>query len=273
MKLRVSPWFTDSCTMFLNNIFKWYPSSIGKTLTVLEWGGGNSSIYFLQKECRILTIESNLGFIHDLLALSGGLGYKARVVTQLEEVTMHFDEYDLTILKADDFADIGEAVFELQDWSIILNDGISRLQVMEGLSERKINAIVILDNVEYCANWGTLARCSAHPDRVRSYRRVLRSSAWQHYLFEQVEGREGHSAPDATGWEAPHRWISGVLWQRDHLLSALMVSHIGLPVVNLEGLDDQDVLTLSERCPFDWDKMKWLVDEYKEVLSLERKFD
>lgn len=244
-----------------------------KSVVCPRMGGGNSSLYFLQKQCRVLTIESNVDFIQDLLKLSLALGYKARVLTKLEDAAIHFHEYNLTILKADTFEEVGEAVFEMEEWSIILNDGISRHQVIKSIMERKSSAIIVLDNVEYCANWGTLARCSAHPDRVRSYRKILRDPSWQHYLFEQIEGREGHSAPDATGWEAPHRWISGVLWQHDHLLSKLMVSHLGLPVVSLDGLDDRDILTLSERCPFDWETMKWLVDEYREVFPLERKFE
>jgi len=131
----------------------------------------------------------------------------------------------------------------------------------------------VLDNVEYCANWGKLERASAHPDRVKSYRRMLRDPSRGKYLFEQSEGREGHSSPDTTGWEAPHRWISAVLWQHDHLLSKLMVSCIGLPLVNLDGLEDSDVLSLPERCPFDWNKMKWIMDEYTNTLKLERKFE
>lgn len=273
MNLRVIPWFTDSCTMFLNNLFKWYQAPAKKALTVLEWGGGNSSIYFLQKQCRILTIESSEDFINDLLKLSQGLGYRARIVTTLEEGVIHFNEYDLTILKAEKFEDVGTAVFEMEEWSIILIDGISRQQVIETIIERKSSSIVVLENVEYCANWGKLERASAHPDRVRSYRRILRDPSWRQYLFEQIEGREGYSAPDFTGWEAPCRWISAVLWRHDHLLSKLMVSCIGLPLVTIDGLEDQDVLTLPERCPYDWNNMKWLVDEYTNVFTLERKFE
>jgi hypothetical protein len=273
MNLRVIPWFTDSCTVFLNNFFKWYQSPAKKALTVLEWGGGNSSIYFLQKQCRILTIESSEDFINDLLKLSQGLGYRARIVTTLEEVAIHFNEYDLTILKAEKFEDVGAAVFEMEDWSIILIDGISRQQVIETIIERKSSSIIVLENVEYCANWGKLERASAHPDRVRSYRRILRDPSWRQYLFEQIEGREGYSTPDFTGWEAPCRWISAILWRHDHLLSMLMVSCIGLPLVTIDGLEDQDVLTLPERCPYDWNNMKWLVDEYTNVFTLERKFE
>jgi hypothetical protein len=221
MKLRINPWLTDFCTVFLNNLFKWYPASTKKTLSVLEWGSGHSSIYFLQKQCRILTIESREDYINDLSKLSQSLGFRTNVVNKFEEANCN--EYDLTILKADKFEDVGDTVFEMDDWSIIVNDGISRNLVIEKIIERKNDSIVILDNVENCANREKLELASAHPDRVQNYRRILRDSYWQNYLFEQIEGRERHSSPDFTGWEVPHRWISAVLWRHDHLLSKLMV--------------------------------------------------
>lgn len=273
MKLRIQPWFTDSCTTFLNNLFKWYPQCVEDRISVLEFGGGNSSIYFLQKGCRLLTIESDDSYIANVLEICRSLGFKATTTDDSEVAISNFHEFDLTILRASTFEEVGDAVFDRKKWSIILNDGISRKDVIEAISTRRCSSIVILDNVEYCANWGKLERSSAHPDRVKIYRQVLRDPAWRHYLFEQVEGRDGHSAPDSAGWEAPHRWISCVLWPSDHLLTKLMISHIGFPVVTLDAIDDADIYTLSKRCPFDREKMKWLVDEYTEVFKLPRTFD
>ena len=273
MKIRVQPWFTDSCVVFLNNLFKWYPKCIGQQVTVLEWGGGNSTIYFLNKGCRIMTVESDDAYIDDLLKVSRGLGFKATATSDPQDIAVRLTEYDLIIVKATKFEEVGEAIIRLQDWAIIVNDGISRKAVLEAIARRSCPSIVILDNVEYCANWGKLERCAAHPDRVKSYRHILRDPDWIFYLFEQAEGREGHSSPDFTGWEAPHRWISGVLWRRDHLLAKLIVSHLGFPTVTVEGIDDADVATLPERCPFDWNQMKWLIEEYTNVFTLPRKFD
>ena len=273
MKIRIHPWFTDACSTFLNNLFKWYPETIKERLTVLEWGGGNSTIYFLQNQCQVLTVESNDTYINYLATLTKQLGYKINVVSTLTEAKHNFKDFDLTILKADKLEDIGEDIFDYINWSIILNDGISRLQVLEAIKKRDCNSIVILDNAEYCANWGKLEKASAHPDRVKSYRQFLRDPQWQHYIFEQSEGREGHSAEDATGWEAPHRWLSAILWKNNHLLAKLMVTNIGFPLVSMEGIDDEDLNSLSERCPFDWQEKKWLVDEYTNVFSVKRKFE
>lgn len=273
MKLRLQPWFTDSCATFLNNLFKWYPDCINERLSVLEWGGGNSTLFFLGKGCRLLTIESDDSYIQNLLDVSRGLGFKATSINNVQDITSSLNGFDLTILKAADFQGVGDDVFSLREWSIILNDGISRKDVNDAIVMRQCSSIIVLDNVEYCANWGKLDRCSAHPDRVKSYRNILRDSNWRHYLFEQAEGRNGHSAPDSVGWEAPHRWISGILWPQNHLLAKLMVSNLGFPVVTFDGLDDADVDSLGKRCPFDWEKMQWLVDEYTDVFKLPRRYD
>lgn len=273
MKLRLQPWFTDSCATFLNNLFKWYPACAGERISILEWGGGNSTLYFLGKGCRLLTIESDEAYIARVVDISRSLGFKVISTDDPGEAVSGYDGVDLTILRAKSFQDAGEVVFDHRDWSMIVNDGISRKEVVEAIVARRCSSIVILDNVEYCANWGKLERGAAHPERVKSYRNILRDPYWSHYLFEQAEGRDGHSAPDSTGWEAPNRWISGVLWPNTHLLAKLMVSHIGLPVVTLDALDDADIETLSQRCPFDWEQMKWLVDEYTEVFELPRSFE
>jgi hypothetical protein len=59
------------------------------------------------------------------------------------------------------------------------------------------------------------------------------------------------------------------------LFYKFIISNIGLPVVNKEGLDDEDLFSLSERCPFDWEKMVWLKENFpKELdLGLERNFN
>ena len=136
-------------------------------------------------------------------------------------------------------------------------------------------AIHILDNCEYCANWGRLARSSGKPSLIPAYRGVLRDSSWRTFLFEQPEGREGHCIEDNVGWESPNRWITGILWKNDHILSELMITQLGFPLVNLQGIDNVDITSLDDRCPFDWGNMKWLVEEFPESLDLklERDFE
>ena len=153
-------------------------------------------------------------------------------------------------------------------WDFIVNDGISRHECLEGIIRDNQDAVIVLDNVEYCANWGLLQRSSAYPPRIKAYRAFLRSSAYCNFLFEQGEGRIGHALPDALGWEAPHRWISSVGYRRSHLLSRLMVTNIGFPLVNMEGISDEDVLSVRERCPYNPDSL-----DFKNTLQFNRSFD
>jgi len=268
MQLRVNPWFTDASIKFLNNFFKWYPGLIEEKITVLEWGGGNSSIYFLQKNCKVCTVEDNPSFISDLISLSDTLNLKSIIVKELDELKDNFDDYDFLILDISEKKIIQKDIFNIINWSIIVNDGANRAEVLEGLQENSIGSIVILDNIEYAANWGRLARSSGKRQTSLSYRKFLRSSKWCKYLFEQTEGRAGHYVADHTGWESPNRWITGILWNEQHLLSRLMVTHSGLPIVNQSGAYDDDLKDVEERCPFDWDSMTWGVEEYPDSLDL-----
>lgn len=273
-RLRVVPWWTDDCSTFLNNVFKWLPGVPDKQLTVLEFGGGNSTFYLLSKKCKVVTVESDQGYIDLLINMARQIKYTACAVdaSSLSEGVM--SENDLVILKAQDFSQVHDVIGGYS-WNFVVNDGISRREVLSYIQENAIDCIVILDNVEYCANWGRLDRSSAKPDLIRAYRSMLRDSNWRHYVFEQAEGRGGRGSPDKTGWESPHRWASAVLWPQKHLLSQRIVSSIGLPLVNEMGEDDSDVETLAARCPFDWEKMQWVKGPFPEDLDLKlsRKFD
>lgn len=275
MFLRITPWIADASIHFLNNLFKWYPDLIKQKLSVLEWGGGNSTIYFLQKKCQVLTIESDDAFISDLCLLAEKSGFSVKVTNNIKQAMAAYEHFDLTILKAQDYSEIGDIIFEFKAWSIVVNDGISRKEVIEAISAKATQAIVVLDNGEYCANWGRLARSSGKTETVRAFRKFIRNPSWQKVLFEQSEGRCGHGSADHTGWESPNRQITGIHWQQDHLLSTLMVTQIGLPLVNLAGEDDEDLNSVEERCPFDWEENKWAIEEYPETLDLKltRRFD
>lgn len=272
MYLRINPWITDSCSRFLNNLFKWY-QVIEDHPTVFEWGGGNSSLYFLQNKCRVLTVESSIEYCENLLSISKQLGFNARIVTTAAEAENDFNRYDLTILNIESLADVGMVLFENIKWTFIVNDGISRKEVIDATMSKSTDSIVILDNVEFAANWGSLNLASAVPQRSLTFRKFLREPSWSNYMFEQPEGRDGHSGADATGWEYPHRWVSAVLWHKSHILSKLMITNLGFPIVNLEGLDDKDLETVEERCPYDHENQKWLVDKFENTLKLERNYD
>ena len=270
MNIRCLPWFTPDCITFLNNLFKWYPGLLDRSPTALEIGGGNSTLYFLSKGCSVLSIESNDDCIATLIPAARSFGFTAQSTDwealNFERIRSAADP-TLLVIKAESIEDIWDQVWALP-WDFILNDGISRHECLQKIVAGNRDSIVILENAEYCANWGSLQRSSAYPPRIRAYREYLRSADYTHYLFEQGEGRSDRALADALGWEAPCRWISGVGWRRSHILSRLMVTHLGFPLVNMEGVSDEDVESVRIRCPYNPDSL-----EFKNTLHLERSFD
>jgi hypothetical protein len=267
MQMRVVPWFTDGAVCFLNNLFKWYHDFIGSKVKVLEFGGGNSTLYFLSKNCRVLTVESDEKFVNNLYDLVISNGKTVKIIDGVDGLGEFISNTDLLILKASDVSDVDDKVFDLK-WDIIVNDGVSRKEVVSLIENKFSESVIILDNIEYCANWGRLARSSAKVETVEVYRRFIRSNNYQKYLFEQPEGREGYAQSDCSGWESPNRWITGIFWSNSHIFSRMMLTHQGSPVVNIQGVNDDDLLSLEERCPYDWNNKKWILDEYPKSLDL-----
>jgi hypothetical protein len=247
---------------------------MGRRLSVIEFGGGNSTFFFLSRGLRVITIESGEDYINFICNVARETGFRAEVFSNPENLASNFKNYDLLILPASNFSEIS-SIMSLIKADIIVNDGISRREVLESIISGQPDAIVVLDNVEYAANWGRLDRSSAKPDLIKIYREFLRSSNWKSYVFEQSEGREGRAVADKTGWECPHRCLCAIGWPQTHLLGSLIMTNIGFPVVNATGRHDEDLQTLPERCPFDWDNMKWMKPAFPEELDLklERDFD
>lgn len=270
MILRALPWMTQESINFLNNLFKWYPVSKDRKLTVCEFGGGNSTIYFLQKGCKVLTVENDEQFIDDLNGLSRVMKLNVKTIRSIDDdFEINFEKYDLVILKAVCYEDIKNHIFlERYKWDIVINDGISRPDILQYITTYLKNSIVILDNCEYCANWGRLARSSAKSNQSRVYRDFLRDATWDKYIFEQQEGRNGYCSADAFGWESPNRWATAVCWHSSHVLNKYMITQLGFPLVNFDGIDDGDLQTLETRCPYDLKNNKWILDEYPESLDM-----
>ncbi|MCB1538806.1 MAG: hypothetical protein H6865_06355 [Rhodospirillales bacterium] len=273
-RMRVVPWWTDGCARFVTGVFKWWPRVLGRALKVLEYGAGNSTLYLLARGARVVSIEHDAGYRGFVRGAAEQAGYKVVETPPEGFAPTMLDAYDLVLIAATGFAET-ERILCVGSWDVVINDGIGRREVLEIIREKAIGALIILDNVEYCANWGRLDRTSAKPDLMRVYRAMLRDAAWRHYIFEQPEGREGHGQADAAGWESPHRWASAVLWPQGHDFARLMVTQIGWPLVNPQGADDADLEDIGVRCPFDWESMRWLKDPFPPELDLKlaRDFD
>jgi hypothetical protein len=261
--LRVVPWWTDGASRFLINLLKWYPSLLGRKLTAFEVGSGNSSLFLLSKGITVCSIETDPGYSNHIKSVAESAGYTVRLASCMPEKLAH----DLTLITVprapEDVFETGGyfRCLDIQnydlDFDLLINDGVDRAAFMEKFRKYP-GSIVVLDNCEFAANWGLLYQGSAKPDLIAIYREFLRTPEWARIIFEQAEGRSGRGSADVTGWESLSRWATAISWGKDHLLAELMVSNQGFPLINSEGLNDLDLKTLEDRCPFDWVTMEWV---------------
>ncbi len=220
MELRIQPWLTADCVRFLQHFFKWYPNTQKHQLRVLEFGAGNSTLYFLQKNCAVTSFESRAEYIDNLNALSYAL------------------KKNLNISQATKFHQIDAEIFN-QNWDIILIDGIARRQILQKIVSLESKALILIDNIEHAADWGNIP--PQRPKRADFYQKFLQNTDYQHYLFEQIEGRDGHATPDDAGFETPHRWISAVSWHKQSIFGQSMLTQLGLPLTALNADHQQDL--------------------------------
>ncbi len=218
MELRIQPWLTSDCVQFLQHFFKWYPQTQKHQLRVLEFGAGNSTLFFLQKNCAVTSFESRAEYIDNINAFVDTL------------------KKNLNISQATKFHQIDAEIFN-QNWDIILIDGIARRQILQRIVSVKSDALIIIDNIEHAADWGHIP--PQRPKRADFYQQFFQNTDYQHYLFEQIEGRDGHSVADDAGFETPHRWISAVAWRKTSLFGQLMLTQLGLPLVKLQICDQK----------------------------------
>jgi len=280
--LRVVPWWTDEATRFLVNLMKWYPKLIGRRCRALEAGGGNSTLFLLSKGIQVTTLDDDGGYIDFVRKAAEAAGASVNVT---DTVPVETPTHDLTLVCCEKFdmdkhtsgsryKATGLDEMEL-GYDFLINDGFDRMFFLQRFRNSP-NAIIVLDNCERAANWGRLPNSAGNIDLIKEYRSFLRDPDWNKIQFEQGEGREGRSVADVTGAETISRTLTAIAWHQKHPLTRLMVSNLGFPLTNFDGLDDKDLETVLERCPFDWDKMQWVLDDFTPEslnLGLDRSYD
>jgi len=273
LPIRALPWWTSGATSFVSNLLKWYPSFIGRNCTAFEVGSGNSTLFLLNNGVRVTCVDDDEKYATFITKTASAAGYKTQITDDLRAVN---NCNDLTIVLTEPYSkQIPGTRFQSLDvdshnlqHDFLINDGIERTFFIRKFRECK-NSFIIQDNCENAANWGRLSRASAKKMLVEEYRSFLRDPDWNKVSFEQVEGRNGRSVPDAAGWEAPGRWITTISWHKESDAHQLMLTDIGLPLTNSHGIGDIDLESLEDRCPFDWHKMEWQnQDEYPRSLDL-----
>ncbi len=241
MKLRIMPWLTDGSVDFLNNVFKWYPTYLGRQLRVLEFGCGNSTLYFASKGCSVVSIESTQKYRQ---ATEGALN--------VADTTRGCFVGSVEFLHAETLTDVPEDIWTLPFDIVLVDgpDGMARHKTLERFAESSLlaSSLLIVDNVEYMSNWGNLDIHAAYPARVVSFRRFYRDVADNVLIFETPWGRDGGALADAVGFEAHARVMTAVSWSKEHeVFGKSLLTTTGLPVVSPEGFNDADLATLRAR--------------------------
>lgn len=254
--LRTTPWFTDGAVTFLTGLLKWKAALLeatGGSPTVLEFGGGNSTLYFLQKGLSVVSVEADPRWRERLARITSELGF--HVCPTTAQPCDHVDRATQPVLQivAAERLDAVPPWVLAEEYLVTLNDGIDRWASLEALLARQDEDLLIVDNVEYAADWGTLPIGSGYPERAAAWRRHLRDPARDWLLFEQPEGRDARGTPDLFGIEREARKITGVTWRKDSVLATCGVTVTGTCVTSPASKDDVDLEDLRARCPYPTD--------------------
>ncbi|MEP7380318.1 MAG: hypothetical protein ABI910_01460 [Gemmatimonadota bacterium] len=126
------PWISWPCIDYLNE-------RVRADDRVLEWGGGGSTLFFLQKGCTVVTVESNDYWRERLDSL---VSDRERERWELRFVPA--DSNDAT--RADEYM---STVDEGAPWNLVLVDGWNRLKcARRAMSTLRPGGLLIFDNAD-----------------------------------------------------------------------------------------------------------------------------
>lgn len=143
------PWISWPCIDHLNAYLK--PEH-----KVFEWGGGGSTVFFLDKGCKVTTVESN-----DY--------WRERIVSRVSGSTV--EHWDLRYIPADSnqdprAIDYINSVKTGGPWDVVLVDGWNRFRCLETAKDYVVRGgLLILDNADQ-------AQYNEVPEKMRPWQRL-----------------------------------------------------------------------------------------------------
>ena len=140
----ITPWIPEAAVSFLDSIVK-------PGMSVFEWGMGRSTIWFLNKGCRLISVEHDKGwydFMTKLLAQENGKGWDPI----LKDPTKDEDNYQSESVPGFSFKDYVE-YFWIQNkinfvkYDLFLIDGRCRNLCLDAaVFNVKPNGYIVFDN-------------------------------------------------------------------------------------------------------------------------------
>ncbi|MBO6816388.1 MAG: hypothetical protein JJ891_16145 [Rhizobiaceae bacterium] len=183
--MRVIPWLTDHAITFIENFIADRISKYGIAPKLLEFGIGDSTLFFQDKTSKII------GFEHEL-------HWYERVAEQLRLLGCHHAELHLLERPYSRFI---EEIVGGEQFDVICIDGRDRVSCLDQVLKSNClseSGVIVFDNTERISGAG------------QKYKEVLSmlETGFQCIHFEQI-GR------DRAGWNPTHRWITSVAWREE----------------------------------------------------------
>jgi hypothetical protein len=200
---RTNPWFVDDAIRFLNGFLKWRDSFCAATAcipTVLEIGGGSSTLFFLGKGLSVVCIEADEQWRSRLRFSAHEMGVH---VCETSSPCPHVEPNGsgvrtLHLVDASEYPAIPDWVF-VPNYLLMVCDGIDRWKTFDRLMSVQQEGLLLVDNLEYASDWGRLPLSSGWPERAAGFRSHIFDKSRNWLLFEQPQGRSAHCTPDSVG--------------------------------------------------------------------------
>ena len=171
MNIRQFPWLTDEANLWLQNKIQ-----TGEIKSVLEFGSGSSTIWFLKNNIELVSIEHDIEWFEAVKQEIDKNNFNCEyhlIDRPYHKVFLNFinnKKFDLVLVDGRDRVECVKSSFELvKDGKFLMLDNDERIEYVE------VHSIL---------------------------------EKWEKTVFEQHRGEK-----DLCGWIAPHEWRT-TLWTR-----------------------------------------------------------
>jgi len=214
--LRVIPWWTDHCVNFISGVLKWLPNYYRRPIRVLELGSGNSTLFFLSKGCHVISYESDSNWAHKInMVHKTWFSSVNTVSTNEQDPLLSVVQYVPT-----DFPDCFRQNIAASD--IIVIDADPREQGLQiAIDNLGSHHLLVIDNWNF----------QCYSDSLKA--KITNDRNLSIVNFQQCQGRFNHCVADKFGWEAPHEWVSSVVYRNDSLYKNSNITTSGFPQMSL----------------------------------------
>ena len=180
--LRVLPWITDGATNFLDGFIA---NNLRTSTKVFEFGLGNSTLYFLSRDCHVTGVEHDEKWFNLISSSAKVFEYEKLQISLGSRP--YFDAYSTN------------------EFDVISIDGRDRVLCLKKVLQMglKDTSIIVLDNTERISGFG---------GRYEDYTLLLEGMNVMHFEQPYIQGLDPaiSSFPDRAGHRVNHRWITTI---------------------------------------------------------------